>query len=122
MDSEGIKDQIIKNLKGQIEEGYSKIQDLEKQITDVEFKNQEFIERIQDLTYKNHDIKDEDEESYKFETLESLRDEIAMVEQDFCLSNRQSLRHLKVVKEIGTQADDLKKRKKKRFSCFSLFD
>ncbi|OMJ82268.1 hypothetical protein SteCoe_17048 [Stentor coeruleus] len=115
---DSVKDQIIKNLKNELMESVNKLYILEQEIVKLEYKNNELIEKIKLMSFKTLSKSDE-EEDYKYETLGSLRDEIAVIDLDF-LSSRASIKNLKT-REIGIQAEVPIHPKKSRYSCFSLF-
>jgi hypothetical protein len=122
MENDGIKDQVIKNLKKQLNDSILKSQDLKQELAEMSQANQALMEQACWLNTQRHRFCEDDEES-RFDTLESLRDEIAVIDSEFILSSRQSVRSSYKGKEVGVQVEvPQMKKKKSRYSCFSFFD
>lgn len=112
-----VKDQIIRKLKNELIDSAEKFHNLEKEIKKMENQNNELIEKIKFMSFKNLKISD-DEEDYKYETIESLKDEIAVIDTDF-RGSRYSFKTYKT-RDISIQTKT-PTHKKQRYSCFSFF-
>lgn len=115
---DSVKDQIIKNLKNELMESINRLYIYEQEIAKLENKNNELIDKIKLMSFKTLN-KSYEEEDYKYETLGSLRDEIAVIDLDF-LSSRASIKNTDT-REIGIQVEVPIHAKRSRYSCFSLF-
>lgn len=121
-DSDSAKDQVIKNLKVQFTKQESICQKLE---LDLEFyKNQNFIlqEKVRLLSLRSvKGSEDEDEQSFQFDTLESLKDEVYYIDSNVFHSKHASAHKIRSLKDSSVQVEILLERKKSRYSCFSFF-
>ena len=118
-----IKEQIIKNLKAQLDESNRQVEKLEEERLKLVKQNEDFIEKIKLLNIQSYQYPDygENEEEYRFDTVESLRDEIAVLNVNFPESSRNSIKPKPNLKEIATQVDISVARMKSRYSCFAFF-
>lgn len=117
-ENDSVKEQIIKNLKNELIKSNEKFSMLELEIKKLQKQNTELIEKIKLMSFSSMAMS-EDEEDCKYETIESLRDEIAVIDIDFL--NMKPLNKNVKVHEIGVQVNFPIQHKKKRSSCFSWF-
>ena len=119
-----LKDIVIKNLRDQLQTANEKFKKNEENVRKAEGQNKELLEKIRILSVQNYKYLDYDDDDYKVDTIESLRDEIAVLDLDYHLTSRDSIMSLPKLKEIGVQYEIIENQKTKknvRYSCFSFF-
>lgn len=115
------KDEIIKNLKTQLASKIASSQQLEYQLSEVLRQNKDLTEKVKILSLRSQHCSEEEE--FHFETYESLRDELLIIDSAFIQTARPSLHPCpgKEFKDSSIQVDQFPDPKKPRYSCFSFF-
>ena len=115
------KDEIIKNLKTQLAGKIASCQQLECQLAEVLRQNKDLSEKVKILSLRSQHCSEEEE--FRFDTYESLRDELLIIDSAFVQTARPSLQPActKEFKDSYVQVDQFPDPKKPRYSCFSFF-
>lgn len=123
-----LKDQVIKKLRENLQNSMQKYQNLEDTVSRLENANQSLVEKIKQINSPKFKYFDEENEEndYKFDTFESLRDEIVVLNSDFPISSRISVKPKVLCKEAAVQyewkcSEVVETKRRGRFSCFSFF-
>ena len=126
-ETDWIKEQMIKRLKEELQSSEHQVSHLEDVVTKLEKQNEDLIKKIKQINSPKFKNTEDDEDDNKFETLESLRDEIIELNSDFAISSRVSMKPKPKGKEIAVQCEikpndpPAESKRKKRYSCFTFF-